>query len=80
MRMGESPDVILAPQALINCDGGGTCNGGYIFGVYDYIRRYGVPEETCQNYVAKDLDCKPLGTCAKCEKPITNKKTVNYLN
>jgi cathepsin X len=46
--------VILAPQVLINCGGGGSCEGGNVGGVFDYMETFGLPDETCQNYEAKD--------------------------
>ena len=44
--------VILAPQVLINCNGGGTCDGGDVGGVFEYMAEEGLPDETCQNYVS----------------------------
>ena len=71
------PETILAPQVLINCGGGGSCEGGSVggapeclgtlhmstqrstrlytwpcTGVFDYLDRNGLPDETCQNYEA----------------------------
>ena len=40
--------------------------GGNPGGVYEYIHDNGVPDETCQNYEADDMDCKPLGICETC--------------
>ena len=37
-------------QVLINCEGGGDCDGGDPGGVYEYIHSNGIPDETCQNY------------------------------
>ena len=37
-------------QVLINCEGGGDCDGGNPGGVYEYIHSNGIPDETCQNY------------------------------
>ena len=48
------PEINLAPQVLINEDGGGTCNGGNAPGVMRYIEKNGIPDETCQAYQAKN--------------------------
>lgn len=40
--------------------------GGQPGGVYEYIHKHGIPDETCQNYEADDRDCKPLGICENC--------------
>ncbi len=50
MRNRTFPQIDLAPQVLINCGGGGSCDGGNPGGVYEYIHRNGIPDETCQNY------------------------------
>ena len=50
MRNKTFPQIQLAPQVLINCRGGGSCNGGNAGGVYEYIHKQGIPDETCQNY------------------------------
>lgn len=67
---GAYPEVILAPQVLINCGGGGSCEGGNVGGVFDYMTTFGLPDETCQNYEAKDdlNPCDPSGdTTGVCE-------------
>jgi cathepsin X len=33
---------------MINCDAGGSCNGGNPIGVYEFGHSKGIPEETCQ--------------------------------
>mmetsp|Transcript_7903 Transcript_7903/g.11071 ORF Transcript_7903/g.11071 Transcript_7903/m.11071 type:complete len:624 (-) Transcript_7903:153-2024(-) len=67
-QKGGYPETILAPQVLINCGGGGSCNGGNVGGVFDYLERHGLPDETCQNYEATNdgNDCSPLGVCETC--------------
>ena len=61
------PDIILSPQVLINCHGGGSCNGGNVGGVMRYMDRNGLPDETCQNYMATNgIKCEPLGVCETC--------------
>ncbi len=53
MRNRTFPIIQLSPQVIINCRGGGSCNGGNPGGVYEYINENGVPDETCQNYEVK---------------------------
>ena len=66
-RKGAYPDTILAPQVLINCNGGGTCNGGNVGGVFSYMEKHGLPDETCQNYEATDdFKCDAAGVCKTC--------------
>ena len=62
------PEVVLAPQVLINCGGGGSCDGGNVGGVFTYMEQHGLPDETCQNYEAINglNKCKPLGVCETC--------------
>ena len=60
------PAPIFSPQVLINCRGGGSCEGGMPSLVYRYIHEHGLPDETCQNYVAADLECSPYGVCETC--------------
>jgi cathepsin X len=62
------PDTILAPQVLINCGGGGSCEGGDVGGVFEYMEQHGLPDETCQNYEAVDNlnPCDTLGVCETC--------------
>jgi len=65
LRKGAWPEVFLAPQHLINCDGGGTCNGGDAGSAYEYIHKNGIVEESCAPYQAVDgLSCSP--SCKTC--------------
>lgn len=64
--------VDLAPQVLINCRAGGTCNGGNPGGVYEYAYTEGIPDSSCQQYVAKNLGhakCAPIDVCKDCHGP-----------
>lgn len=38
------PDMTLSPQVIINCQAGGSCNGGNPGEVYVYANRHGIPE------------------------------------
>jgi len=66
MRDGAWPSIDLAPQVLINCGGGGDCDGGNPGGVYTYAHRHGLPDQTCQAYQAKNLQCGDLAVCETC--------------
>lgn len=65
-RRAAFPEVVLAPQVLINCGGGGSCGGGNPWGAWEYMHQRGVPDETCQNYEAVDGECAPYGVCENC--------------
>ena len=56
MRNKTFPQINFSPQVIINCRGGGSCNGGNPGGVYEYIHRNGIPDETCQNYEVRGIE------------------------
>jgi cathepsin X len=65
VRKNAWPEISVSPQHLINCDGGGTCNGGSQGATYEWIHKHGIVEETCQPYQAKNgLSCTPA--CKTC--------------
>ena len=66
-RNATFPEIIISPQVLINCRGGGSCEGGNPAAAYEYIASRGLPDETCQNYEAVDGKCDPYGRCETCE-------------
>ena len=43
-----------------------SVQGGNPYGVYEYAAKHGIPDETCQNYEAVDMECKPFGVCETC--------------
>lgn len=65
------PDISLSPQVLINCHpGGATCGGGDPQDVYKYGFENGIPEESCQNYIAEDSNvskCTDILKCKNCD-------------
>jgi len=63
------PDMTLSPQVIINCQAGGSCGGGQPMGVYSFAKSHGVPEETCQAYLAKNPEhftCSDIQKCQNC--------------
>jgi len=71
MRKAQFPSVELSPQVVISCvtDYNG-CSGGDQPSVYEYMKKVGLPDETCSNYQALGLDdgrkCSPSLTCLDC--------------
>jgi len=57
---------------LINCGAGGDCNGGDALSVFKFAKTNGIPEESCQNYVAANPaheTCSPIQVCETCIPP-----------
>ncbi|EAR83820.1 papain family cysteine protease (macronuclear) [Tetrahymena thermophila SB210] len=68
-RNGTFPQVALSPQVIINCKAGGSCSGGNAMGVYEFGHTNGIPEESCQQYVAKNPEkftCSDIQQCMNC--------------
>ena len=71
LRKGAWPDINLSVQVLLNCAKkvAGTCHGGSAGGVYQWVYDNGIPEDTCQEYVARDGLCTAENTCRDCSWP-----------
>lgn len=57
---------------MINCRAGGTCNGGNPSGVYKYAYQSGIPDSSCMQYSAKNLQtltCTDFDICRDCVGP-----------
>lgn len=72
VRNATFPQVALSPQVIINCQAGGDCGGGDPLGVYQFAHQTGIPEDSCQTYVAEDASdpiCDAIEKCENCAGP-----------
>lgn len=69
-KKGAGLPTMLARQTFINCGSdrgyGGGCDGGEVTDVLQYLAEYGLPDETCQVYLAKNGVCDDMGQCMNC--------------
>lgn len=56
---------------IVNCQAGGSCNGGDAYEVYAWAHKNGIPDSTCMQYVAWNLkeQCGPMDICKDCKGP-----------
>mmetsp|Transcript_19196 Transcript_19196/g.24208 ORF Transcript_19196/g.24208 Transcript_19196/m.24208 type:complete len:376 (-) Transcript_19196:437-1564(-) len=72
----KGPDVILSRQSFLNCAPahglGAGCEGGLASEVFEFMAKFGLPDETCLPYNATDNSkydggfCPPEGYCMNC--------------
>ncbi len=60
-------DVLPSVQALINCGHAGTCNGGDANAANAWIYKNGIPDVTCQQYRAINMECSDINMCMNCD-------------
>ena len=67
------PQVMLSVQNVISCGndqtGCGTCNGGDDGPVYQYAQDFGIPHESCSNYMAVNTKCNDNAAVTDSNKP-----------
>jgi len=63
--------IDLNAQVMINCKAGGDCNGGNPGGVYEFAYSQGIPDSSCEQYVAENLGhtCGAIDKCKDCTWP-----------
>lgn len=69
--LAPSP-VALSAQVIVNCRAGGSCEGGNPGGVYEFAYEKGIPDSSCEQYVAHDLNkshCDAIDLCKDCTWP-----------
>jgi cathepsin X len=67
MTNGTQRDNIPSVQALINCGSAGSCNGGDSNAANMWVYKNGIPDVTCQQYQAKNMECSAINTCMNCD-------------
>jgi cathepsin X len=62
----------LNAQVIVNCNAGGSCEGGNPGGVMEFAWYNGIPDSSCEQYVAKDptmATCSAMQNCKDCTGP-----------
>eukprot|EP00640_Fibrocapsa_japonica_P000591 CAMPEP_0113935782 /NCGR_PEP_ID=MMETSP1339-20121228/2857_1 /TAXON_ID=94617 /ORGANISM="Fibrocapsa japonica" /LENGTH=625 /DNA_ID=CAMNT_0000938045 /DNA_START=148 /DNA_END=2025 /DNA_ORIENTATION=- /assembly_acc=CAM_ASM_000762 len=70
--MSDATPVGLDAQAVVNCQAGGSCDGGNPADVYHYAFHTGLPHASCMQYTALNLQdkmCQDIDVCRDCTWP-----------
>ena len=68
----NSSPVALDAQVIVNCQAGGSCDGGNPGAVYWYAHFMGIPHGSCEQYIAYNLVdrmCTDYDICRDCAPP-----------
>ena len=70
----DEPQVALSAQAIVNCEAGGSCNGGQPASVYRFAKTNGIPHSSCEQYIAHNVEkssdvCSDFNVCRDCKGP-----------
>jgi cathepsin X len=71
-NLDSATPVGLNAQAIINCQAGGSCDGGDPALVYEYAYNHGIPDSSCEQYIAYNLvdrACTDYDLCKDCVPP-----------
>ena len=68
-RKARFPEINLARQVVLNCGNAtaGSCEGGGDYGLYVFVHKFGLPDDTCQLYSAQEYPCSAFRNCMNCE-------------
>ena len=64
--------VALDAQTIVNCQAGGSCDGGNPAQVYEFAMSNGIPHASCEQYTAFNLQgrmCTDYDICRDCAPP-----------
>ena len=71
--VGALPQHMLSVQMVVSCGndkvGCGSCHGGDDSGVYELAKQYGIPHESCSNYMATNTQCNEDAAVTTTNKP-----------
>ena len=62
--------ISLSTQVVVNCQGGGSCHGGWPEEVFAFAKNQGIPDDSCQQYTARDPRvgvCTDMQVCQECK-------------
>ncbi|CAG9318567.1 unnamed protein product [Blepharisma stoltei] len=72
LRNDTVAQISISPQVILNCNAGGNCTSGDPIGVYKFAQQYGLPDDTCQQYLAEPVEnatCTARQVCETCIPP-----------
>ena len=79
----NAPQVALSAQVIVNCEAGGSCNGGQPGSVYRYAMNNGIPHSSCEQYIAENVRndsnvCSDFNVCRDCSGPVPSANETGF--